>query len=300
VIRTAIRSLFLGFLILTCARAAAGSSLAPVVHSSSWSVLCQPAKPVNGSPILLEIKAPSMLNALAGKWQDHVIYFEFDSKSKTWYGIAGTSVTAAPGRYPLTLSGTTLSNEKVSFQQQITISRGKYPSASVKVATKFTEPNPLQQEEIKKDQAVKDEVFKRVAPEQQWEGKFVPPVQARISDVFGTRRVFNGRVQSVHQGLDYGVPAGTPVLALNRGTVLLARPLYFEGNCVVIDHGQGLLTMYLHLSEFKVKEGETVQRGAQIGISGGTGRATGPHLHVAVRWQGLYLNPATLYELPLP
>jgi murein DD-endopeptidase MepM/ murein hydrolase activator NlpD len=82
--------------------------------------------------------------------------------------------------------------------------------------------------------------------------------------------------------------------------VLLARFLYFEGNCVVIDHGQGLLTLYFHLSEFKVKEGDAVKRGQVIGLSGGTGRATGPHLHVSVRWQGISLDPARLLELPLP
>ena len=84
---------------------------------------------------------------------------------------------------------------------------------------------------------------------------------------------------------------------MNSGTVLLARFLYFEGNCVVIDHGQGLLTLYFHLSEFKVKEGDAVKRGQEIGLSGGTGRATGPHLHVAVRWQGTYLDPARLMQI---
>jgi murein DD-endopeptidase MepM/ murein hydrolase activator NlpD len=87
---------------------------------------------------------------------------------------------------------------------------------------------------------------------------------------------------------------------MNDGTVVLARPLYFEGNFVVIDHGQGLLTLYLHLSEFKVNEGGRVKRGQIIGLSGGTGRATGPHLHVAVRWQGTYLDPERLMQLTLP
>ena len=87
---------------------------------------------------------------------------------------------------------------------------------------------------------------------------------------------------------------------MNQGTVLLARPLYFEGNCVVLDHGQGLLTIYMHLSQFTVKEGDRVKRGQQVGLSGGTGRATGPHLHVAVRWQGTYLDPARLIQLRLP
>ena len=88
--------------------------------------------------------------------------------------------------------------------------------------------------------------------------------------------------------------------AVNSGTVLLARSLYFEGNCVVLDHGQGLLTIYMHLSEIKVKESDHVVRGQPIGLVGGTGRATGPHLHLAVRWQGVYLDPAVLLRLKLP
>jgi murein DD-endopeptidase MepM/ murein hydrolase activator NlpD len=112
--------------------------------------------------------------------------------------------------------------------------------------------------------------------------------------------VFNQEVRSRHQGLDYAAPAGTPVHAVNRGTVILARPLYFEGNCVVVDHGQGLLSLYLHLSEFRVKEGDEVESGQLIGLSGGSGRASGPHLHLAIRWQGVYLNPAILMKLKIP
>ena len=95
------------------------------------------------------------------------------------------------------------------------------------------------------------------------------------------------------------MPSGTPVAAV-RGTVLLARPLFFEGNCIVIDHGQGLLTLYLHLSQLRVKEGDQVAKGQPIALSGGTGRATGPHLHLAVRWQGVYLDPRILLSLRLP
>jgi murein DD-endopeptidase MepM/ murein hydrolase activator NlpD len=90
------------------------------------------------------------------------------------------------------------------------------------------------------------------------------------------------------------------VNAINSGTVILAQPLYFEGNCVTIDHGQGLLSLYLHLSELKVKAGDKVERNQEIGLSGATGRATGPHLHIAVRWQGIYLDPAALLTLNLP
>jgi murein DD-endopeptidase MepM/ murein hydrolase activator NlpD len=168
------------------------------------------------------------------------------------------------------------------------------------VAKRFTEPSKEQLERIQQDKTVKQDVFHHTDPEREWSGAFRAPVDAKVSDVFGTRRTFNGKVQSMHQGLDFAVPTGTPISAANSGTILLAGPLYFEGNCVVIDHGQGLLTLYLHMSEIKVKQGEKVKRGDEIGLSGGTGRATGPHLHLAVRWQGVYLNPATLMALKLP
>jgi murein DD-endopeptidase MepM/ murein hydrolase activator NlpD len=81
---------------------------------------------------------------------------------------------------------------------------------------------------------------------------------------------------------------------------VLARELFFEGNSIMIDHGQGLMTLYFHLSEINVEECGYVRGGQTIGLSGATGRVTGPHLHVAVRWQGFYLNPATMLKLELP
>ena len=114
------------------------------------------------------------------------------------------------------------------------------------------------------------------------------------------RRTFNGKLASIHRGLDYHAKEGTPIQAANAGTVVLARELFYEGNCVIIDHGQQFMTLYMHLSHIQVSEGEKVKQGQQIGLSGATGRATGPHLHVAARWQGAYLDPAQLWMLSLP
>lgn len=230
----------------------------------------------------------------------HELAFNFDPATKSWYTLAGISLETKAGHYPLRLQAARKGGEPISFERPIAIGKAKYRRISVTVSKKFTEPSAEQLKTISQDKKIKQSIFDHVTPNQEWSGDFRPPVKAPVSDVFGTERTFNGKVQSYHQGLDYGVPSGTPVSALNSGTVLLARNLYFEGNCVVIDHGQGLLSMYLHLSEFAVKEGQSVKRGDVVGLSGGTGRATGPHLHVAVRWQGVYVNPATLLSLNLP
>jgi murein DD-endopeptidase MepM/ murein hydrolase activator NlpD len=271
-----------------------------------WNVHAQPPRPVNGGPVLFQVATKTKLESLSGTWLGHTILFTFDSQTKTWSALAGVSIETVPGTYALELNGDLASKSGSAAKQAVThkfaIARAKYPQikSALTVEKKFTEPSPEQQQQIAEGVKVKDDYLNRVTPAREWDGKFIAPADAAISDVFGSQRIFNGKAQRPHFGLDFRVPTGTPVAAMNDGTVLLARFLYFEGNCVVIDHGQGLLTLYFHLSEFKVKEGDAVKRGQEIGLSGGTGRATGPHLHVAVRWQGTYLDPARLMELRLP
>ncbi|HXM21485.1 MAG TPA: M23 family metallopeptidase [Terriglobales bacterium] len=265
-----------------------------------WSVRWQPVRLVNGSPLVFQVTSPEQLKSLSAKWLEHEVFLSSDSHGKVWYGIAGASLETRPGNYSLALKGATITGKELSFQKRIAVGKGKYHSIVASVPKQYTEPNAEQLQRINQDKVLKEHAFARTTSEREWAGSFHPAVKAQISDVFGTSRTFNGRVQSVHQGLDYAVPEGTPVAALNSGTVLLAQPLFFEGNCVVLDHGQGLLTLYMHLSKIEVKEGDRITGGQKIGLSGGTGRATGPHLHVAVRWQGVYLNPATLLSLRLP
>jgi murein DD-endopeptidase MepM/ murein hydrolase activator NlpD len=279
--------------------------LAPQLFAADWSVRTQPAKLVNGGPFLLRVRTPLKLSSLKGTWLGHQIAFNFDSSSGTWFALAGASFETAPGSYPLELTGERSAgsaDKMLSFTRKLLIGRGQYPKTEGKLGVpgKYTEPSPEQTKEIEEAKKVKDEYLNRSTPEREWAGNFTAPADASISDVFGAQRVFNGKSLSLHLGLDFRVSTGTPVSAMNEGDVLLARSLYYEGNFVVIDHGQGLLTLYLHLSEFKVKEGDHVKRGQIIGLSGGTGRATGPHLDVRVRWQGTYLDPAQLMKLQLP
>jgi murein DD-endopeptidase MepM/ murein hydrolase activator NlpD len=278
----------------------------PTAFAANWTAHTQPPRLVNGEPVLFEVKPPGRLESLSGSWLGHEIPFSFDATRKTWYALAGVSLETAPGTYAIELTGETkagkTASQQISFTRKFTVIAGKYPKiqAKLSVESKFTEPSEEQQRQIAEGVQVKKDYLNRVTPEREWSGTFTTPANAEISDVFGSQRIFNGKTTSTHWGQDFRVPTGTPVAAMNDGTVLLARPLYFEGGFVVLDHGQGLLTLYLHLSEFKVKEGEQVKRGQVIALSGGTGRATGPHLHVEVRWQGVRLDPAALVRLRLP
>ena len=276
----------------------------PPAASADWTVINQPARLVNGTPVLFRVTPRETLHSLSGTWLGHEISFSIDAGSRVWFALAGVSLETKPGVYPLELQGEALSpnpaGRTISFARKIRVEHERYPRVLLKVPGRYTAPSPEERREIEQDKEIKAEAFKTASAERDWKGSFAPPVDAAISDVFGVERVFNGSVQSTHQGLDFRVPSGTTVAAANRGRVILARPLFFEGNCVVIDHGQGLLTLYLHLSKFLVKEGDEVSKGQAVGLSGGTGRATGPHLHLAVRWQGLYLDPQLLLKLHLP
>jgi murein DD-endopeptidase MepM/ murein hydrolase activator NlpD len=278
---------------LCCASYAAGAT--------AWTVSAKPAKLLNGAPVLFEVRSAYRFDSLTGSWCGHQLTFSYDSSAKLWFALAGVPFETKPGKYALELAGER-AGSKVAVKREFPVGAASYPKIKVELSVekKFTEPNPEQTAQIEEAKKIKSDYFSRPATERSWDGTFTAPVEAETSDVYGSQRIFNGEAQSPHWGLDYRVHTGTPVKAMNSGTVLLARFLYYEGNFVVIDHGQGLMTLYLHLSELKVKAGDAVKRGQEVGLSGGTGRATGPHLDVRVRWQSTYLDPARLLQLPLP
>lgn len=267
---------------------------------SQWSAQWQPLKPVDGSPIIFRVTAPAKFTEMKGTFLGQELSFRSGATCHCWYALGGVSLSTKPGAYTLHVEGTATGQEPAKMSYVVAVGAAHYPSTTLKVAPEFVEPPKETLARIEEDQVTKKKAFASVSEEPLWIGSFQPPAEAAVSGGFGAARVFNGQKKSQHTGLDFRVTTGTPVSATNNGTVILARPLYFEGNCVMIDHGQGLITLYMHLSEFKVKEGETVKKGQIIGLSGGTGRATAPHLHFAVRWHGEYLDPRTLLELQPP
>lgn len=128
-----------------------------------------------------------------------------------------------------------------------------------------------------------------------WQQAFAWPAHGRISGVYGSQRILGGVPKSPHNGLDVAAPPGAPVTAPAAGAVRLAHgPFLLEGNLVMLDHGHGLVSAFLHLSRIDVREGQHVARGEPIGRVGMTGRATGPHLHWALSWHRARLDPALL------
>lgn len=273
---------------------------ASAAPAAKWSAQWEPTKLVNGSPVLFRVAAPLQLTELQGNFLGQEFSFRSSTACHCWYGFAGVSLATKPGTYTLRVEGKSQTGKEATMSYAVVVGAAHYPTSTIKVAPAFVEPPKEVQPVIAAADVAKKQAFATMDPNPLWSGAFERPTQTETSGVFGSARVYNGVKKSQHQGLDFRASTGTPVHATNAGTVILARPLYFEGNCVMLDHGQGLMTIYMHLSEFKVKEGEKVTAGQLIALSGGTGRSTGPHLHFAVRWRGEYLDPRTLLELHPP
>ena len=291
--------------------------------AQSPSMTLTPALVEAGSPELIRVTAPANAH-LEGEWLGHKLQFFAGSPShannrlqtrtpvrvrpplrqKTsdigpaWYALAGVDVESPLG--PSELKIAVRVNDTVrQINSTITIHQAHYRTSSIAVEPKFVEPGPEELKIIETARQAKEKAFAATADRPLWSGSFVAPVPAKATDSFGTRRTFNGKLASIHKGADFRAASGTPVHTGNSGVVILAQPLYYEGNCVMIDHGLGLISISMHLSRIDVKPGDKVKKGQLIGLSGATGRVTGPHLHWAIRWQGAMLDPIKLLHLNL-
>ena len=280
-------------------------SFAPGARATSIDaelVELTPKMVVAGSPELIRVRTPG-INSVDGEWLGRKLEFFSTADHVTWFALAGVDVEAPTG--PSTLRITTHKEgpqgllQNADLSQTVEIHAAHYRTSSLTVSPKFVQPPPEALKEIEEESQIKSKIFAASAPEPLWHGNFRVPVAGPPTDSFGTRRMLNGKLATIHKGADFHAATGTPVHASNSGIVVLARPLYYEGNCVIIDHGMGMFTLSMHFSRIDVREGQHVKAGDRLGLSGATGRVTGPHLHWAVRWQGAMLDPVKLLHLNL-
>jgi hypothetical protein len=267
-------------------------------RAQSPAVSLVPAVVLAGSPELIRVSDAGAAG-IDGMWLDRKLEFFRGRDGQAWFALAGVDVDAPVGPSVLKITIHNAKGGTRALSRTIRIHPAHYPTSSLTVAPQFVQPGPEALKQIAADQLLVEKAFASSALKPLWSGNFRAPVSAPQTERFGTRRIFNGTLASNHKGLDFRAMPGTPVRAGNSGVVVLAQPLYYAGNCVIIDHGLGLYTLSMHLSKITVHEGQHVSRGDRLGLSGATGRVTGPHLHWAVRWQGAYLDPAKLLLLDL-
>ena len=129
------------------------------------------------------------------------------------------------------------------------------------------------------------------------DSKFIMPLNSKITSEFGKARVYNNTLNGYHSGTDFRAKVGTPLISSNDGVVVLVKDRFYSGGSIVIDHGHGVYLQYYHMSSFNVKVGQKVKKGQIIGLSGASGRVTGPHLHFSARVGGIQVDPLQLIKL---
>ena len=199
--------------------------------------------------------------------------FEYDQKSPTSLAV----------KFP----------DGTSETRELTPVARKYEVQSITgLPEHLVAPSPEEQARIAREHARVAEARKRDSDYEWFSEAFDWPANGIISGLFGSQRILNGIPSAPHFGVDIAAPEGTPIHAPAAATVLIADAFLLEGNYTLLDHGHGVFTGYLHQSRQLVKEGDTVARGQQIGAVGKTGRATGPHLHWAMNWFQVRLDPS--------
>jgi len=243
---------------------------------------------------ILELKIPAEgLTAVHGRMGNATIPV-YPSGNGFFTTLIGVDLEAKPGLVNVIVKSTTSSATLRESQIRLQIKPKSFKQESFSVAAEFDQLSAEVIERIRKDQDQFSRAFMSSAPERLWEGSFLLPVSSDVTSPFGYRRVINGTPRAPHTGVDLKAALGTEVMAANHGRVVLLGDFFFSGNSVVLDHGGGLYTVYFHLSEFKVEAGAPVQKGDLIGLSGMTGRVTGPHLHWGARLNNARVDPFEL------
>ena len=251
---------------------------------------------------VIVIKVPEVRDAtiVKGRFLGRTVTLFPDPSTKGaagYVGLLGIDLQDEPGSHELTVDAQLgeqmrhFSYHVLVVKERFAVEHLKLPKDKVDLDDKAAARWKAEQEAIRK--ALAEESAMRL-----WQAGFIEPVRGKRTGIFGSVRIMNGQARNPHNGEDIGAPLGTDVLASNDGVVRLTVDHIFSGRGIYVDHGLGLYSMYFHLSDVLVKEGDLVKAGQVIGKVGATGRATGPHLHWGMKVNGARVNPYALLELP--
>ncbi|MEO8502630.1 MAG: M23 family metallopeptidase [Acidobacteriota bacterium] len=266
--------------------------LAPCLAGLSLAVAVRVASSAVAVPSPQEVKPGSVV-----RWPGEGIS-RCAMASKSWAPLAGACYFAVD----LLAEGTfTVERTQAGKTERRTLRVAAYPYPEQHIEIQDQSKVDLSPADLKRTEREEREVGKLFASS--GSRRFTLPLGRPLTELppggrFGSRRWFNGQPRNPHTGADFAATEGTPVFASAEGKVVLAKDLFFSGNSVFVDHGDGLITMYFHFSKILVKVGQEVKRGSEVGLVGATGRASGPHLHMGVRWHGARVDPEPLLAAP--
>jgi murein DD-endopeptidase MepM/ murein hydrolase activator NlpD len=212
------------------------------------------------------------------------------------YSLLGSYVRdVKPGNYPLEFN---FIQDARRYQVRCTVQlkAKKYPEEHLKVADRMVTPPKSEAARIQREGRLATAARNVMTERRLWTTPPARPVSGIFTSRYGFRRVYNGTPRGYHAGTDFRAAVGTPIKAPFAGTVVLTGQHYYAGGSVYIDSGNGVISLFFHMSEVGVKEGEFIEKGQVIGKAGATGRVTGPHLHYGLSLAGQYVDAAPLFE----
>ncbi|HEY7533251.1 MAG TPA: M23 family metallopeptidase [Nitrospiraceae bacterium] len=253
-----------------------------------------------GQVLIIKVPADEQPTEIRGTFLTRSIPFFLDPRSEEpagYVGLLGIDMQDEPGTHELAVEikhgeqTRKLSFNVLVVKEKFHVEHLKLPKDKVDLDERNLARWKTEQEQVKV--ALTEESRLRL-----WRSDFVEPVTGKRTGIFGSVRIMNGQARSPHNGEDIGAPLGTDVVATNDGIVRMTVDHIFSGKGIFVDHGLGFYSMYFHLSEILVKDGDLIRAGQTIGKVGATGRATGPHLHWGVKLNGARVNPYSLLDLP--
>jgi murein DD-endopeptidase MepM/ murein hydrolase activator NlpD len=254
-------------------------------------IIVTPPTIAQGEVGLITMKIIKSMPSL--KWMEKTVALVPCHNGQRSAAFIGVDLTTKPGKYTLFIN---IQNERPD-SLGIDVVAKDYGIRQFTVPKAMVELDALTLKRVKREIKSMREVFSRTAAERLWRGPWIMPLSGSVVSPFGCRTIINGHERSPHSGVDLRAQERTPVKATNRGRIALVADHFFSGRSVVMDHGAGIMSMYFHLSHIPVKVGQVVEKGACIGLSGSSGRATGPHLHFGVRINGGRVDPIQFIQI---
>jgi murein DD-endopeptidase MepM/ murein hydrolase activator NlpD len=213
-----------------------------------------------------------------------------------WIALVGIPLKTKPGTHNISLKP-----RNKNIQTQFTVANKEYPAQYITIKNKrMVNPNPDDLKRIKSDRIPINKALRTWSEQASIDTHFIAPVDGRLSSLFGLKRFFNNQPRNPHSGLDIAAPSGTPIKAPASAKVIDTGNYYYNGNTVILDHGQGLISGYFHMSDIHVKPGQLVKQSDLLGTVGATGRVTGPHLHWNIYLNRTKVDPALFIADEIP
>lgn len=249
-----------------------------------------------GDALWLEYPHRDGLESVEVRWRDRAV--PLARSSGAWVAVLGVDLDRAAGDHPARVTFAFADGSTEVRRETIRVTPKEFPVTRLTVEPRFVELSPENLARANRESARLGQVFAAITPEIHWTDGFEAPIPGGRGSNFGHRRVFNDQPRNPHSGADIAAGEGTPVGATNRGRVADTGDYFFNGNTVILDHGQGVFSVYLHLSRIDVQIGQMVEKGEILGQVGATGRVTGPHLHWGFRIQNARVDPFSLTRMP--